>query len=172
MKRKGIKDPLLFFTTISCLLCFIPLISDLEYVGITHIYKNDSAENISNSSMVISVLVAAVAISVPMFIEVILNFFMSVNKFHWGMFPYISLVFALLIPDLLILVIAIPFESMRLLLCLSSSRYIIIAYGIFGHLWHSKLPIFQSKLIFICLILLDVSFISVTFAFLSFRGIG
>ena len=119
--------------------------------------SDDTLYNVKQSLS--SILVTSIAITVPMFFEILVRIYFTMERISESRIPYIILVLALFLPDLLILMVAIPLKSISILRCLFNLRLILSLYVILGHFWNSKLPIFKCKWIFLSALFLDVALV-------------
>lgn len=101
----------------------------------------------SNTELTI-VLASSAALAIPMALQFFAGFMLSIeDSIGNDGFCYIVLVFSLFFFNMLELVVAMPSEDITLIICGTGARYVLVLYGAFGHLWHSGIPPFRSKLL-------------------------
>ena len=163
LKFNTMIDRLLQITLLSCFGCCIPLLMDWEYAECKgddgSLNQRNSLSTINNSTAFMCILVASIAISIPMVLEAVLNIAMSNERFTSNRLPYIFLVISLCIPDLLVLVKALPEQNFTMVICLFNMRFVLLTYAIWGHLWHSGLPIFRTKSVFVAVLLIELALV-------------
>eukprot|EP01041_Mallomonas_annulata_P002785 gene2785-5485_t len=96
-------------------------------------------------------LVSAIALSIPMSADFILDIISSKRGKHAGhlsriinYLPLAVLIFSLIVPDAIIFFIAIPFELTEFTICIIQARNIACAYAVQSHLCDAGSAIFRT----------------------------
>ena len=158
MRTFQLWDPLLVITLICSFFNFLPLLANWKFIEGNRADKEDGMETLKNSMGVIAIVTASVVTSIPMFLEVLVNARMSSVVMPLSdRIPYIALLMSLLLPDIILLFYAFPYENVTLLICVSNCRYILLTFGAMGQLRISKLPIFCSRYVTIAVFFMQIS---------------
>eukprot|EP01041_Mallomonas_annulata_P003768 gene3768-7479_t len=129
--------------TIACIiLCWSPLALNLKVIY---------TEQLTTAHDAYTALVASVSVATPLSIDLFLDM-LSVHyipsfKARPGTSPRTVLILSLLLPDLLILCVAMPLGSVSIMICLFKIRSVLVLYGVYGHLW--RMDIFFRSRIFL-----------------------
>ena len=136
---------LLATSVLSLIIISIPMANSWELVVIDGRELPPIATSIRSFEFIIS-LVASLSLSVPILIELIVRFISTsnVSAVKLTIVPNASLLFALMIPDLLMLFYASPYNNYEATYYLVNARYILLEAAVFSYLY-SKGSIIWTK---------------------------
>lgn len=161
-------------SVIAGILCIVPIMFNWKYQNLGNSMFSDIEggrsqlfDSVKYQNIVV-VLAAGVALSIPMALQIIVNLFLRIESFDDERICFVILIVSLFLPDIVILLVALPGREVNLLSCMTALRYVLFFYAMFGHLWQSRIPIFRSNKIVlshwslnICIIMLNMaSFVS------------
>jgi hypothetical protein len=147
------QSDLIYFiiTLIFCLIFPIPLYCEWTYTGTRQSLRGLNPYNLQTS------LIVSLSFAFPLCVEFILN--IVSGRVKRGRIGHTALLASLLLPDIILYFLAIPWESSEILACVDPLRFSLIGYGILSHLLQTGVEIFHSPYMIIIVICCNLAFL-------------
>lgn len=136
---------LLFISTLSIILCFIPLALDLPYAET--VTSHDNIFRAFNSLALKQTLAACISLSIPLLLEIARDGASTQSRrVKRNVLTNLLLVISLIIPDVIFLSYVLPSRNLRLFMCLNQARTVALISSIYAYFIFFGGEFFQRRI--------------------------